>query len=67
MKSLVLTARHIFLQCSPCGEVDLLDLEARVYLPLLWVLSLSEVGVLDPEANLFFMVHSFGKIVVFDS
>ena len=40
------------------GEADLLDLKARVCLPLLWVLSLGEVGVLDSEANLFFTVFS---------
>ena len=60
-------ARIYFLQCSPCGEVDLLDLEARVYLPLLRVPSFREVGVVDLGANLFFTVHSFGKIIVFDS
>ena len=40
MKSLMVTSRHIyFLQCSLFGEVDFVDLEARVLFPLLWVLS----------------------------
>ena len=44
----------IFLQCSPFGEVDLFDPEARIYLlqcsSLWWALSFDEVDLLDPEA-----------------
>ena len=49
------------------GEADLLDLKARVCLPLLWVSSFHEAGVVDLGTNLFFTVLSFGKIVAFDS
>ena len=51
---------YLFLQCSLFGEVDLLDLEARVIVSLmLRALILSEEGVVDLEANLFFAVLSF--------
>ena len=49
------------------GEADLLGLKARIVVSLDVVPSFREVGVVDLGANLFFTVHSFGKIVVFDS
>ena len=62
MKSLW-TSRHVyFLQCSPFGEVVVVDLEARVFcFPYGGCSHLSEVGVVDLEAILFFTVLSLGK------
>ena len=49
--------QNYFLQCSPFGEVDLFGPRGTsVLFPLLRMLSWREVGVVDPEANLFFTV-----------
>ena len=49
-----MTLRHVFLQCSPFGEVDLVDIEARLFFPCSGCSHVGEVDVVDLEANLFF-------------
>jgi len=44
------------LQCSPFGEVDLVDIEARLFFPCSGCSHVGEVDVVDLQANLFFTV-----------
>lgn len=48
-----MTLRHIFLQCSPFGEVDLVDIEARLFYPCSGCSHVGEVDVVDPEVNFY--------------
>ena len=68
VKSILVTLRHIyFLQCSPCHEVDFVDLEARVYFPCCGCPSLGVVDFVDSEVLIYFLqCASFGGVDLFD-